>query len=201
MSDFNPPRVESGMNIEQLANIVARVIKEVAFVFDGNVDLKNVRARSLTADRLKAATITAIEIAAHTITADKMSVNQLSAISADLGSIIAGVVTGAWIRTAEGGQRVELSSTENLLKAVSAAGSTIKIKPSNVGSPYIEFEDTTNNSNGQLGYVFDTLTLYAGNGNKIKINAFSGDVEISAGGAVKMYGSGGLYYNDDLIHP
>lgn len=48
------------------------------------------------------------KIAAASITANKLSVTQLSAIAADLGTITAGLVTGATIRTAASGSRIEM---------------------------------------------------------------------------------------------
>lgn len=47
----------------------------------------------ITADNIAATTITGDEIAANTITAGKLSVSQLSAITADLGSITAGSIS------------------------------------------------------------------------------------------------------------
>ena len=53
----------------------------------------------ITADNIAANTITGNEIAANTITAGELSVSQLSAITADLGSITAGQITGALFQT------------------------------------------------------------------------------------------------------
>lgn len=50
-------------------------------------------------------------IAAGTITATHISVSQLSAITADLGTITAGTITGTQIRTASSGARVEMHAT------------------------------------------------------------------------------------------
>jgi hypothetical protein len=49
------------------------------------------------------------------VEADDIVVQNLSAINADLGSITAGTVTGATIRTAASGQRVELTSASGLV--------------------------------------------------------------------------------------
>ncbi|RAU96848.1 phage tail protein [Paenibacillus sp. YN15] len=54
-------------------------------------------------------------------------------------SINGGTITGALIRTAESGQRIELSSVDNLLMAVNASGRTLTIKPDIDGSPGIQF--------------------------------------------------------------
>lgn len=67
---------------------------------------------TITGDKVAATTITGSNIAADTITADKMSVTQLSAITADLGEVTAGTVTGATIRTATSGERIEMSGNQ-----------------------------------------------------------------------------------------
>ena len=51
-------------------------------------------------------------IQTNTITADALDVDQLSAITADMGELTAGTITGATIRTAANGARVELNSTK-----------------------------------------------------------------------------------------
>lgn len=62
-----------------------------------------------------ATTISGGKITASSIAADRLSVSQLSAISADLGSITAGTITGALIRTSSSGHRVIIDgSTDNI---------------------------------------------------------------------------------------
>lgn len=55
--------------------------------------------------------IKTINLAASSVTADRMSVAQLSAITADMGSITAGTITGATIRSAASGARWEGNTT------------------------------------------------------------------------------------------
>lgn len=114
MSIQQIPKVSEDMKLEDLINLVAILIKEVSFLFDGNIDAKNVRAKSITADRIKA--------------------DKLSAISADLGHITAGLIEavtiiGSQIKTANSGKRVEISSSENLFRAINDAGYDISIVP------------------------------------------------------------------------
>ena len=68
----------------------------------------------IVGDHIAALTIVGGHIAANTITAGKMNVAQLSAIAADLGTITAGLVTGATVRTAAAGARVVLDSTDGI---------------------------------------------------------------------------------------
>jgi len=68
----------------------------------------------IAADHLAAGCITTAKLFAGAVTAEKITVAQLSAIAADLGTITAGTVTGATIRTAASGARVVLDSTDGL---------------------------------------------------------------------------------------
>lgn len=79
-------------------------------------------ANSVTAADILAGTITATELAAGAVTATKINVTQLSAIAADLGTVTAGTITGATIRTAASGARVELTASPNALKWYGASG-------------------------------------------------------------------------------
>jgi hypothetical protein len=54
-----------------------------------------------------------------------LKVGQLSAISADMGSLTAGTVTGALIRTAASGRRVEMNSSLNRFLAYDSSGNVI----------------------------------------------------------------------------
>lgn len=66
---------------------------------------------------VQATQVVADNILANTITAQKMNVGQLSAITADLGSITAGTVTGALIRTSAGTTRVQMNYATNAFEA------------------------------------------------------------------------------------
>lgn len=68
-----------------------------------------------TYNLVQATQIVGDNILANTIIAEKMNVAQLSAITADLGSITAGTVTGATIRTNATGTRVELDGANNMM--------------------------------------------------------------------------------------
>jgi hypothetical protein len=73
-----------------LLNAYNKLLKEMTFLLK-NLDDRNIVAESLTAD----------SIAANTITAVKMSVTELSAITANMGHLTAGRVTGAVIENQE----------------------------------------------------------------------------------------------------
>jgi hypothetical protein len=87
----------------------------------GTITATNIATGTITANEIAANTITGGKIAAATITSDKLTVSQLSAIAADLGTITAGTITGALIRTASSGARVEIDST-NGLRGIDSGG-------------------------------------------------------------------------------
>jgi hypothetical protein len=72
----------------------------------------------LTADNLASNTITANEIAANTVTAAEIGVTQLSSISANIGTITAGTITGVDVTAKGGGSGVDvrLNSTTGRLE-------------------------------------------------------------------------------------
>src|SRR5690606_10747921 len=61
------------------------------------IKAENIEAQSITAEEIAANAITANKIQAGAVTAEKIAVDQLSAISANLGFVDAGVVQGVVI--------------------------------------------------------------------------------------------------------
>lgn len=152
---------------DYLAGIIARNLREMLWLLTGNLDVANIKAKSITADR--------------------MSVKELSAISADLGHITAGLIEavtiiGSLIKTAETGQRVELSATENLLKAINGAGGSVSIKPyAGLGVPNVELDNGT-----------DQASLYMALGNlTISTLGFPTGVTISSARQITFSPGGG----------
>lgn len=76
-------------------------------------------------------------VAALAITFDKINVSQLSAISADIGSVTAGTITGTTIRTAASGQRITLDSTNGLRAYDSGGNVNIQIPVGGVTGMYM----------------------------------------------------------------
>jgi len=76
----------------------------------------NLTANSVTASNVVAGTLTGVLFQAETITADKLYIENLAAITANLGTVTAGTlsgvtITGSLIRTAATGQRIEIDSS------------------------------------------------------------------------------------------
>jgi len=88
----------------------------------GAITADKIDSNSITADKIDSNAIVTRHIQAGAITANKLDVQTLSAISANLGTITAGnisgvTITGGTVRTGSGNNRIELSS--NLLRSYS----------------------------------------------------------------------------------
>lgn len=131
----NPPRTDD-INvlityIKQLANQTALLSKALDFVVnDGNIDAENIRAK--------------------TITAGLINVDELSAISANIGEVTAGIIRGiqiygSKIATQETGYpRSEMDVASNLFAAYQDANRYVMVTPEYSGSPSVYFKAPAN---------------------------------------------------------
>lgn len=104
----------TGKKIKAAGKIVAEQIEAgtitAELIAAHTITAKEIAAGTITATEIAAATITGANIAGATITASNITIAKLSALSADLGTITAGTVTGATLRTAAAGSRVVIDS-------------------------------------------------------------------------------------------
>lgn len=117
-------------------------------------------------DTLNISRLDAKVIVANTVTAAKMNVTQLSAITADMGTLTAGTIIGATIKTANTGARIELNA--NALSTYNASNQAQGINWGNIfGLNY-----------GDVGFfdasVQTLLIKNAGSGTGWQISADSG---------------------------
>jgi hypothetical protein len=130
-----PPSIPQGRPLDQtavlqqlvayskeLAQALTIMKNDLEFMINGHLDANNIRAKSITADR--------------------MDVNELSAISANLGHITAGLIEavtiiGSLIRTTGTYPRCEMSATDNLFSAYADADNYIAITPDLSGIPSV----------------------------------------------------------------
>jgi hypothetical protein len=109
--------------IKYLSNQLASMLKDLDFTLNGDVDFRNVRAKSIKADR--------------------MDVDELSAISANLGHIIAGLIEsvqifGSYIATRRNAfPRAELNNVGDLLAVYTDANNYLTIEPGITGEPTV----------------------------------------------------------------
>lgn len=152
--------------VANLANLLAKLTKDLDFIINGNLDVKNIRANSITADRLE--------------------VDELSAISANLGHIIAGIIEsveiyGSKIATSRDSYpRAEMSETGALFRVMLSPTAYLEMMPdltlSGSQTPAIKFvKDGASMvfgygaaNSGQMGIrTNDTTTIIADNGLEI----------------------------------
>ena len=79
-----------------------------------NSSTGDVSANHIIAGMIQSGAVTTSKIYAGAITSDKITVSTLSAISANIGAITAGTVTGVTVRTASSGARVQLDNSNYL---------------------------------------------------------------------------------------
>lgn len=109
--------------VKGLANTVAKMAKDLEFILNGNVAFDNIRAEGIEAKNIKAGAVTA----------EKITVNELSAITANLGHILAGLIEsveiyGSYIATRKDAYpRAEMSATDNMFAAMSNVNNHIRI--------------------------------------------------------------------------
>src|SRR4030067_1613504 len=100
------------------------------------------------------------DIYADTVTATQINVSELSAISADLGTVTAGTITGVTLQTAASGQRVVIDGNENTLVFYDSINQEIVSLNDDVnalGDPGMKILNghfyTTANTGANTGYV------------------------------------------------
>lgn len=113
----------TGKKIKAAGKIVAEQIEAgtitATLIASHTITANEIAAGTITSTEIASATITGGNIASGTVTASNISVSKLSALSADLGTITAGTVTGATLQTATEGSRVVIDSAG--LRAYKAA--------------------------------------------------------------------------------
>lgn len=138
-----PPQTEDVAELRSYLkttiNQFAIMMKELDYVLNGQIDFRNIRAKSIDAERL--------------------TVDELSAITANLGEITAGIIRGiqifgSLISTNETGYpKAEMSVSDNLFRVALDEDNTLIIRGDYLGTPAIYFTSPANN---YLLYMSDT---------------------------------------------
>jgi hypothetical protein len=167
--------MDPNASLKQVIDSLADLMGTLNFLLNGNLDVKNVRAKSITADR--------------------MNVQKLSAIAADLGHITAGLIEavkmvgstiiGSYISTADGTYpRIDFSSANRLLTAFNSATQYVSITPSTGGTPGITWNDN--------GFV---AALSAAASVGVLLSAFSGGITFQSSNYIGLNPTGDLEIN------
>ncbi|KGE20061.1 hypothetical protein [Paenibacillus wynnii] len=146
--------------VSQLLNAYAKLTKELTWLLN-NLDTRNVN--ELNAEKIVAGSIMTDKLAAGAVTADKISVNELSAITADLGHITAGLIEsieifGSYIATRRNDfPRAEMNNSGDLLAVYTDASNYMTIEPGLFDEPTIVFRKS-----GLPSLVLGPVGIFAG---------------------------------------
>lgn len=196
----NPPNTEDVDELRRYLkttiNQFAVMMKELDYVLNGQLDAGNIRAESLTANVIQAGAINA----------DKIDVDQLSAISADMGEITAGIIRGieiygSKISTNETGYpRAEMNNTENSFKVSIDEDNYLAIYASYDGKPTFALESPDNriilNITDTNSYIGSLKTLLIEVGDDILLEPVLGKVKIQNTSKLQFTENGTM---DDIL--
>ncbi|SDW30434.1 hypothetical protein [Paenibacillus sp. PDC88] len=185
----NPPTFqdldEVKVYLKDAISKVARALMDIDFMINGTLDVNNIRAEGIEARSIAAEAITTEKIQAGAVTADKITVNELSAISANLGHIIAGLIEsveiyGSYIATRRNAYpRAEMSSDNDLFGAYRDALNFIEIEAEFGGSPAVRFIQN-GQIKGNMHMLYGDITLEGLSG--VTLRATGGrDILLDAG--------------------
>lgn len=152
-------------------------------------------------DDLNISRLNASVIIANTITADKMDVTELSAISANLGTITAGLmqavtIIGSYIATANGTYpRVELDSVSNFLAALASATDKLTISPSSGGVPGVVFQSLL--YGGVIQLFSNQFQILSTSGTDLIVGASGGALSLSGSSVSISTGASGSFTTVD----
>lgn len=194
-------------NLEEVSEQFAILQKQLRYLQE-HIDVENIISKSLTAEVIAANAITANEIQAGAVTADKISVNQLSAISANLGTIIAGLIRGiqifgSYIATSENYPRTEMNAAGNFLSAISSPGTYASLTPTGSGltpALVMAFANAVKmlllrNASGTMLASLDFEDLILSASRNMLLQAPSGNINLSPNGSIDLAPSGDLKVN------
>lgn len=148
-----PPRTENVQELREyinyFSNQIAIMLKDLDFTLNGDINFNNVKANGIETKNLKAGAVTA----------DKITVTELSAISADLGHITAGLIESIEIFSSYFGTRngefplCEIDSATNRIRSAYSETNYISLEPGFGGFPALymttELNDTSLSSDGE----------------------------------------------------
>jgi len=100
----------------------AQIAEIEAAKITGTIAETQIGPEAISTGKLKAGAVVTAKLAAGAVTAEKIAVAELSAITANLGTITAGTITGATFRTSASNPKVQMDSEG--VRAINAEGAT-----------------------------------------------------------------------------
>jgi hypothetical protein len=164
--------------VKDLANTTAKMAKDLEFILNGNIAFDNIRAESIETQNLKAGAVTA----------EKITVEELSAISANLGHITAGIIRGikiygSLISTSETQYpRVVLDPSSTAFGVYADENNGVKIPAFDGGISKIIFlengNETTLYNSPTLGFAISGFSGVHISGTSITLDPISGFIRV-----------------------
>ncbi len=149
------PDVQGLSSVDDLKNAVAKMTKELSWLLN-NLDTRNMNY------------IDGDIVVEGSITAAKLFVEELSAISANLGHITAGLIEavqifGSYIATSQSFPRSEMSNSNNMFASRASASNAVEMR--STGSNSVSDLRFVNGSNlASISHPSATTGLYINNG-------------------------------------
>jgi hypothetical protein len=194
------PSVSSGLSTEELADLVARMIKEVEWLANGNMDsanIRNIAGYNVGPNDLKHSSgLVGMSGANPTVaTAIRFWSGSADPTTAPFRVTQEGVMTavGGLFQSAAGYPRVEINSSTNLIGAYQTSGNSIRIIPTyGAGTPAILFDSSgTTLASTQLGTNFSITT----SGSTPMLIQSAGSMTVKSLSTLNLDPSGGLGIN------
>ncbi|UKS25021.1 hypothetical protein LOZ80_25935 [Paenibacillus sp. HWE-109] len=147
MSGINLPTIPADISFEDFVNLVARVLKELQWFTEGNID--NINVRNLKAEKINTGTLNANLVKISAANGSKSFTLDTNGIVANNGTadtlkfdLATGLLTivSALIQSATGFPKVEINNSTNLLGIYQTISESIRVDPAGTsGNPVLSF--------------------------------------------------------------
>lgn len=161
-----------------------------------NATIENAKINDLNATKITTGTLDADRIEAGTITSGKLNVSTLSVISANLGSVNAGsitgvIITGGTIRTSSSGDRVEMTGSPERLVVYEGSNKRVQLGSGFIilyGSNSITFATSGGTEYGYLDTSSTSMNLISSSdaSDGLQITNINGDITIAADDVINL---------------
>lgn len=162
----------------------------------------NAGITTISGGKITTGSITATQIAASTITASRLAVSQLSAITADMGNISAGTITGAVIRTASSGARFELTGSGSKASVYNSGGTErIRLDGAGLGifqTNSLYFGDNASTVKGIAYYDSNQFNIASNSGVNLNLVTVDTDINLVSSNNIVIHPTGQTFFTNDV---
>ncbi|MFB7817426.1 hypothetical protein ACFC0X_25055 [Paenibacillus chitinolyticus] len=199
MAHFNAPSVDAGMSQEEFVEVVGKLIKQVQFLFDRNIDTKNTREIGGWLVSLTGLVSNDRDVGMST---DDEGIDPIRFFAGDNWNVTKSgkmTATGATIQSRKDSYpRVEMSSKDDLIGAYQTPYDSIVIVPTYGGGPPTLYMVKNNAVIMQLTHILGAPTLMTSatidlaitGGGNLDLSATTGNVRVTNWGKFQNRNSG-----------